>query len=359
MLNLSAPGTAVTIPAFTEFRTLGNPILSFYTRQDYFKSASEDSIDMFVYEGSLVEVESFTPSGQLEIFTETIGVDISSFYVFDGTDVWDRKDFSDLNQDLSDKWYEVYINHEGHVRIEFNPNIDLSPYEFQIKYQIASGADGNIGADRINFSPVIENVTVNNPEGSNGGTGEELDSSIRRNALDLLKAFFTGVTETDIEVVTRVYPGVAKAYAAHYRRHNEVPLQQVDVYIVPDDLSVPSAAFIALVDQFLDDRSIVTMHTEIKAPNYVPIDITMEIFLSPGFIFSDVENNIRAILDDYFSLQNQDLEFGKDIFFSNILALAQGVQGVSYINLTEPSTNVPIAFNEFPTQGTVTITLGS
>jgi uncharacterized phage protein gp47/JayE len=92
-------------------------------------------------------------------------------------------------------------------------------------------------------------------------------------------------------------------------------------------------------------------------PVYKPIHIDMEVFAWPGESLDLVKSRMRTALEDYFRFDN--VAFGQPIYYSDLVALADGVRGVSHVRFYTPQLDITLSKGEIPVLGNVLIAMRS
>ena len=67
----------------------------------------------------------------------------------------------------------------------------------------------------------------------------------------------------------------------------------------------------------------------------------------------DVRDAALQKITDYLAFD--DVSFGQDIHFSDLVALMDGTDGVSHVDMTNPAADVKVGAGELATEGTTVI----
>jgi hypothetical protein len=211
--------------------------------------------------------------------------------------------------------------------------------EVECAYQIAYGPDGNIGADALKAfdkDDYPEVKTIWNPfDVTNGSAPEPVEEIIRRVPQAYLYNQLRAITLQDYIDRAEEAKGVSKA-AARYMwtgswRTVQVTIDPVGTTTLKDELR--EAVF-----KHLDAVRLIGEDLEIRAPEYVPLDIIVSLCIHPDYWPED----IRFLLDETFSenytsagqqgfFHPDRWTFGQSLRASEITGRVQAVQGVDHI----------------------------
>ncbi len=238
---------------------------------------------------------------------------------------------------------------------------------FHADYRVGNGIAGNIGANTslavaLDFgdprAPRIE--SAENPLPASGGREPESIASAKLDAPQAWLGQERAVTPADYAAVARRHPDVRNAAA---REVPAPPLQTaVEIAIQPrvpvDERDLASIAL--FIDRF---RTIGTSFT-VRLPSYVPLDIQLVAYASPGVSASAV----RIGLERAFGARLQPngvpgyfypgrFTFGQPVYLSDIVRYALGVPGVSWIDV-DPRSDPRIVFRRMDLFTPVSIDAG-
>jgi hypothetical protein len=90
-------------------------------------------------------------------------------------------------------------------------------------------------------------------------------------------------------------------------------------------------------------------------PVYRPIDIDADMYLWAGEPEDTVRARIEQGLEDFFAFGNVD--FDQDVHFSDLVALLDGIRGVSHVHLQTPADDVLLNCGEIPALGQMQLRL--
>lgn len=110
-----------------------------------------------------------------------------------------------------------------------------------------------------------------------------------------------------------------------------------------------------LLAEFLERRKVITVEINLFDPIYRPVSIDAEVYVWPGEPLENVRSRIEAALSDFFSFD--EVSFGQTIHFSDLVALIDGVRGVSHMHLYAPQQDIELRHGEIPVLGSVNLDL--
>jgi len=189
------------------------------------------------------------------------------------------------------------------------------------------------------------------------GVDEEKDSALRQRCFLAWEELSQGGTAAAYISWALSVPGVKSTFVDDSLPRGE---GTVNIYIM-GEAGPPDAALIESVQVLIDAKRPITADAWVLSPDIVPVIISMSVTPRSGYDPAPLEQEIRRRLAVYFgdiedtNLPVQPLGVGKDVVVSRLVSLSMNVQGVYMVEVNMPATNVVIAPNEFPEQGTVTI----
>ena len=214
------------------------------------------------------------------------------------------------------------------------------------RYRFGGGRDGNVPAGAINVLQSslegIDIAAIANLQAASGGKDEEtLDSAIAR-APHTIKSRERAVTPEDFEQFALQVANVrrAKALPLHHPEFPETPVPGVmTVIVVPDHedpAPKPSEGTLRAVCAYLNQRRLLTTEVYIAKPDYVQIEIRMEVIAKNSADLAEVQNQIVNVLNGFLhpltgGVQGIGWPFGRDVFYSEVFQQVFVVPGVERI----------------------------
>ena len=212
-------------------------------------------------------------------------------------------------------------------------------------YRIGSGTQGNLGSDSLvqvvitpatdvnyaaELSDKIKDVT--NPLPALGGTNGESPNEARLYAPWAFKTLERAVTESDYAAVAERHSEVVKA-VARFRWTGSYYIVSISVnrkHGRPVD-----APFIAELVAFVEPFRMMGHEVEIVPPEFVPLDIALQIDINPRYLRSTIKTALTELFSNRL-LPNgirgffhpDCYTFGQPLYLSDIIAKAADVNGV-------------------------------
>ena len=84
------------------------------------------------------------------------------------------------------------------------------------------------------------------------------------------------------------------------------------------------------------------------------MNIDADIYVLRNYDRFEVLDVVLAKVRDYLAFDN--VRFAQDIYFSDLVALMDGVEGVSHVVMRRPTRDIAIAAGELAVEGTTNIT---
>lgn len=224
------------------------------------------------------------------------------------------------------------------------------------------GADGNLAPDLVHdiLSPITLDgapvrLTVTNTIPATGGASRESIDFARAQAPAELRTLWKAVTKEDYQALAVGFPGVAKARVLDTNDCAGIRYYNVHIAIAPEGGGIVSPLLKQELTAFLEARKVITVEFELYDPVYRSIDIDVDVYLWAGESEDTVRARIEQGLEDFFAFENVD--FDQDVHFSDLVALLDGIRGVSHVHLQTPADDVVLNCGEIPTLGQVQLRL--
>ena len=200
-------------------------------------------------------------------------------------------------------------------------------------YRYGIGSPGNVDAGQISqlATHPLGAQGVINPLPATGGADRDTADQARRNTPLAVMALDRLVSVRDYADFSRNFAGIGKAASA---RLSDGRRQLVHVTIAgAEDIPIDTTSdlyqnLVQALHQFGDPNlPILVALRKVKV-----LVISAGVRVLPDYHFESVEPQVRAALQDYFSFDRREL--GQTAFLSEAVSVIQGVEGVSYSNIT-------------------------
>ena len=212
---------------------------------------------------------------------------------------------------------------------------------FTARYRIGNGLAGNVGRESIRRlvtkSRDIERVW--NPLPAAGGVDPEPIAQVKLDAPEAFRVQERAVTEADYARVAALHPEVQGA-AARFRWSGS----WYTVFVTVDRKGgrEVDADFRGELRTHLERYRLAGYDLEIRPPQFVPLEIVMNVCVAPGYFRSDVKRALLRVLgsgdlaDDTRGFFHPDrFSFGDPVYLSQIYAVAESVAGVDYVEVSK------------------------
>lgn len=263
--------------------------------------------------------------------------------LFDGREVWRVKQ-DILGSDRFAKEFVVETEQDGTAHLRFGddqsgkkPANDFTPLA---TYRKGNGRRGNVGPGAIN-TIVCDNEgisLVRNPLAAQGGTEAETMTEIRQFAPYAFRKQERAVTEADYVEKTELHPDVQQAAAKFYWTGS-----WYTVYVIIDRREGKDVddAFKADIIRHLEQYRLAGYDLEIRGPRYVPLQISMNVCVQPGYFLSEIRKQLLETFGNKNKPDGQpgffhpdNFSFGQAVYLSAIYKAAMQIEGIASVELT-------------------------
>lgn len=237
----------------------------------------------------------------------------------------------------SDLVFVVEVESDGAATLRFGDDTNGRTPEtgthFVANYRVGNGTAGNVGADSLTFfagAPRIEQCR--NPLPASGGTDPETDDQIRRRAPQAFLTQQRAVTMADYAHVVEQNPQVDKAVATLRWTGS---WYTVFIAVEPQGAGALSSTLQRALKKNVERYHLAGQDLELDNPQYVPLEIQLEVCVDPNYFRSDVEQSLLQVLGSGISSTGQkglfypdNFTFGQTVYLSPIYTAARTVAGV-------------------------------
>ncbi|HOF17820.1 MAG TPA: baseplate J/gp47 family protein [Phycisphaerae bacterium] len=227
-----------------------------------------------------------------------------------------------------------------------------------VAYLETLGGDGNVGANTIRElatavylagAPVAIHVT--NPMAATGGSAPETIDHARTHAPAELASLWKAVTKADFQALAEGYPGVAKAQVLDTNDCANIRYYVVNLAVAPNGGGYCSPSLKNDLAAHLAARKVITTEVNLFDPSYREIVVDAEIVTHSTEDPDLVRTRVETALQDFFAFDR--MTFGQGVHQSDLVALLDGVRGVSYVHLYAPARDILPGPGEIPALGEV------
>ena len=283
-------------------------------------------------------------------------------------EVWEEIEDVYLTENPLGKHYHVEVDVEENTVIvlpyRWRDLVSVpSDMEISIKFVLTLGDKGNTGRGVITEfedpvydtygNDVRDKLSILQESPARGGSDPESIEEARTMGPRRARTVWTAITKDDYEVLAMNVVGVIRARAIDLNDIGsgiENPFI-VRVLIVPEDLSMPSGDLKAEVYEFLSPKKVATIDLGILDPEYVDVDVEVNVYMREDFPESEAAVILEDSLKEYFDT----VDFGVNINRARLTSvLLRSSQYVENVVITLPSVDVEIGLKEYPRLGNVT-----
>jgi hypothetical protein len=277
----------------------------------------------------------------------------------------------------------VFFDNQLVLRFGDNLNGQIPPAgaTVTVRYRTGGGTRGRIGVGLIDATSSIQplppasapvSVRFRNISPSSGGTDKESIEQAKRRApreFSLQRSVTSGEDYANAASNFHhpVFGSVSKAMATLRTSRNA---NAVELYVLAEGPerrpALPSDGLKLGLTTYLTERNVLTDKVIVLDGAMHPIDVEMDVFVNRNADASTIKAKVEAAVAQFFAIDNWDM--GQPFYYSNLVELINQIDGVSYINLHKPSTNVlptgtinetpvedGLGYNELITLGTMKI----
>ena len=248
-----------------------------------------------------------------------------------------------LKSGESNRVFVVEVESDGAAMLRFgddtNGRMPESGTQFTATYRIGNGRAGNVGADTLTFHAGDPRIgSCRNPLPATGGIDPETNEQIRRRAPQAFLTQARAVTMEDYAHVAEQTPQVDQA-VANLRWTGS----WYTVFIAAEpqgDGNLPPGLE-KTIKKNVERYHLAGQDLEIDSPQYVPVQVELEVCVEPDYFQSHVLRALMQVLGSGISSSGEkglfypdNFTFGKTVYLSPIYAAARSVAGVKTVRAT-------------------------
>ena len=243
-----------------------------------------------------------------------------------------------------DTEFVVEVEADGTATLRFGDDTNgyrpASGDTFTANYRIGNGTAGNVGAESlVNLYPVNGQIAqCTNPLAAAGGIDPETNDQIRRRAPQAFLTQERAVTMNDYDTLTEQNSQVDRA-AASLRWTGS--WYTAFVAVEPEGAGPLTRPLAKTLRQSLERYRLAGQDLALTSPQYVSLEITLQICVDPAYFVGDVESALLQVLSNRILPNGQpaifypdNFTFGQTVYLSPIYAAARSVAGVTSVVAT-------------------------
>jgi len=260
--------------------------------------------------------------------------------------------------------YRTETDAQGVTTVLFGDGINgvvpMSGASVVVDYLETLGAAGNLGVNTVRelasfvyLDGSLLQVHVTNPIPATGGADPEALDHARLHAPVELASLWKAVTKTDFQALAEGYPGVAKVQVLDTNDCANIRYYVVNLAVAPNGGGYCSPGLKQELAAHLENRKVITTEVNLFDPLYREIAVDAEVVAYSAEDIALVRGRVETALQDFFAFNR--MGFGQSVYQSDLIALLDGVRGVSYVHLYAPSGDVLIRPGEIPVLGALNL----
>ena len=259
------------------------------------------------------------------------------------TEIWEPQPDL-LESGESDRVFVVEVESDGTATLRFGDDTNgLAPEggtAFTANYRIGNGTAGNVGADSLTYMAVADAriQKCRNPMPAVGGIDPETNDQVRRRAPQAFLTQERAVTMADYAAVTEQNPHVDKAVATLRWTGS---WYTVFIAIEPQGAGNLAPTLKKSLKKNVERYHLAGQDLELDSPQYVPLEIELDICVDPDYFMGDVQPSLMQVLGSGISptgvrgfFYPDNFTFGQTVYLSPIFATARLVAGVVAVRAT-------------------------
>lgn len=258
-----------------------------------------------------------------------------------------------LESAQTDRVFVVEVESDGSATLRFaTPPDPSSPLDgngmvpdpgtaFTSIYRIGNGSAGNVGAETLVYlarsDARIQSCT--NPMPATGGVDPETNDQIRRRAPQAFLTQERSVTMTDYEAIAEASPQVDQAVASLRWTGS---WYSVFIAVEPKGAGNLTPTLQKTLQQNLERYRLAGQDLKLESPQYVSLQITLNVCVDPNYFQSDVEQALLQVLGNGILPDGRkglfypdNFTFGQSVYLSPVYAAARSVPGVTLVKATQ------------------------
>jgi uncharacterized phage protein gp47/JayE len=231
----------------------------------------------------------------------------------------------------------------------------------------AAGRSGNVLAGAINrlATPVAFVTAVSNPVAADGGVNRESDRLFLSRFLLTVRQRSAGGNDTDYQIWARETDGTSLGAVSVLPEWNGYGT--VKVVIVNSDNSIPNAATVSKVYDYIQTRRPIGAHVTVEAAVAAGVDARFTLTVEEGFSLASVQDEVKQAIRAFLNSQPVGGDEGFVLFYRVQQAALEDVKGIDTFDMytsgygirrsgasTFSTNNVTVTGTEKPIAGTIT-----
>jgi phage-related baseplate assembly protein len=362
--------TEITVPRKTIINSSASEKIAFATSSSAVFTSTTTSVTIPAVQGTWSELSiaangqpyyavvlprQYIADGQVEVLVDNVTWSQATNNTFVGH----------ANTDLV---YRVIYTSDKRVLVEFGDGVEgkIPPVgaKVLVSFLVTLGIGGHVNANTLTSLNSVNDangeaasLSITNAMPSTGGSDYETIERARRRYPSTFKTLRRAVTLADWEALSLNVGGVLRAYAVDYNTDSSMSFFNVKVYVVGENGQPSDALNTKVREELLKSKVNATLFT-VESPEKKDVSVIGKIKVYDAYDPVVVQTQAITALNALFTMTGTDdsaIKLGTDVPLSKIITAIQNVDGVSSVTLTEPTSDVVIASNEYASLTSVSI----
>lgn len=236
----------------------------------------------------------------------------------------------------TDKVYKVEVGNDGESYIVFGDGrfgmIPSLGGVLKGTFYYTDGVAGNIESGSFTSVPteistINPNIVITQPLSATGGSNYESFQMLKDHIPLSIKTLGVAITADDYESLTRLVPGVDKAYV------NVDCGNKVSIYITPDNGGVASAALRDRVFRYIQKYKVITVNVEVLSTYPTQIFLEANITGKKSFKALDISNQVKNALLSKYNYENSRIN--QTVYISEVYQTIENVNLVENVTINK------------------------
>jgi hypothetical protein len=240
--------------------------------------------------------------------------------------------------------FVVEVDTDGTATLRFGDTVNGKTPDtgtsFVAHYRIGNGTAGNVGADSLVYLAAADAriQTCRNPLPATGGTDPETNDQIRRRAPEAFLTQERAVTMADYEAVAAKNPQVDRSVASLRWTGS---WYTVFIAVEPQGGGLLTPTLQGTLKAAEERYRLAGQDLELDSPQYVSLEIELQICVDPNYFMSYVEQSLLQVLSNRILPNGQkglfyadNFSFGQTVYLSPVYAAVRSVAGVVAVTAT-------------------------
>ena len=178
-----------------------------------------------------------------------------------------------------------------------------------------------------------------NPLSFLGGSEPESDESLRERVISSYRRLPNGANKAYYESLVLSIDEVKKVVVVPRARG----IGTVDVVIASGE-GLPSLELKEQVAEMLEENREICVDILVKSPTVKGVPMALQISVEDGYIFDDVQNDVKLTLERYFTGER----LGEDVYLAKLGMVVYAVEGVKNYKFDLPLSDILVGETELP-----------